>query len=313
MPDRPEPPTFRYTDADGDELDIDYLPDAGKGCVPVLRFATGNDSNGVFVPLADTEQVVAAIRAASGVQPARYRLLLERLEAARARALTSARHIEPEVALTADGMASGYLHAITDAVFVFEGPEAAQAYAEQATASGVQPDTRPECGECGDTGACNGGPCALRTDTERDDRYAAAIGEATGNDWPTQAFWTEASAALAVADKEQRDLRRKLALSELIRENADFHLGQEMARRQVAEKEAARLRAELGQARATVLRERADFFESVLRDSLDPDSDGTRPSRMGSESKIYCGTPPPITAPPYLSCCASFLRSTGLA
>jgi hypothetical protein len=39
-------------------------------------------------------------------------------------------------------------------------------------------------------------------------------------------------------------LRTELAQSESIRENADFHLGQEMARRQLAEKETARLRAE---------------------------------------------------------------------
>ncbi|MFD5491595.1 hypothetical protein ACFWH4_01305 [Streptomyces sp. NPDC127091] len=43
---------------------------------------------------------------------------------------------------------------------------------------------------------------------------------------------------------EMRELRRKLAAAERIRENADFHLGQEMARRQLAEKETARLRAE---------------------------------------------------------------------
>lgn len=41
------------------------------------------------------------------------------------------------------------------------------------------------------------------------------------------------------------ELRRKLATAERIRENADFHLGQEMARRQLAEKETARLRAQL--------------------------------------------------------------------
>lgn len=46
-------------------------------------------------------------------------------------------------------------------------------------------------------------------------------------------------------EKELAELRRKLSTSERIRENADFHLGQEMARRQLAEKEVDRLRAEL--------------------------------------------------------------------
>lgn len=112
---------------------------------------------------------------------------------------------------------------------------------------------------------------------ERRDRYAAAILAALARDTSRGPNWgSAADAVLAVADAEQRKLRRALASSEGIRENADFHLGQEMARRQLAEKEAARLRGELGQARttrATVLRERADFYEGVLRDSLDPDSD----------------------------------------
>lgn len=43
---------------------------------------------------------------------------------------------------------------------------------------------------------------------------------------------------------EIRRLTAELAKSESIRGNADFHLGQEMARRQLAEKETARLRAE---------------------------------------------------------------------
>jgi hypothetical protein len=55
-------------------------------------------------------------------------------------------------------------------------------------------------------------------------------------------------AILPVVDAEVRGLLRKLATSERIRENADFHLGQEMARRQAAEKETERLRAELAKA-----------------------------------------------------------------
>ena len=53
----------------------------------------------------------------------------------------------------------------------------------------------------------------------------------------------------ARAVRQQREghdeLRKKLVAAERIRENADFHLGQEMARRQLAEKEVARLTAEL--------------------------------------------------------------------
>lgn len=83
-------------------------------------------------------------------------------------------------------------------------------------------------------------------------------------DRPVAALYTAADlvAALRSTDEERNklhekelaDLRRKLAASERIRENADFHLGQEMARRQLAEKETARLRAD----RAAVLREAID-------------------------------------------------------
>ncbi|MFF3151870.1 hypothetical protein [Streptomyces sp. NPDC057910] len=51
--------------------------------------------------------------------------------------------------------------------------------------------------------------------------------------------------------RENARLRRDLATAERLRENADFHLGQEMARRQLAEKSAARLSVD----RAGVLRE----------------------------------------------------------
>lgn len=44
--------------------------------------------------------------------------------------------------------------------------------------------------------------------------------------------------------RENERLRKELANAERIRENADFHLGSEMARRQLAEKEVARLAAE---------------------------------------------------------------------
>uniref|UniRef100_UPI0030E0A33E hypothetical protein n=1 Tax=Streptomyces tubercidicus TaxID=47759 RepID=UPI0030E0A33E len=54
-----------------------------------------------------------------------------------------------------------------------------------------------------------------------------------------------ADAVLALVQPELVRLRSELRNSERIRENADFHLGQEMARRQLAEKDVARLRAEL--------------------------------------------------------------------
>jgi hypothetical protein len=70
-----------------------------------------------------------------------------------------------------------------------------------------------------------------------------------------------ADAVLAVLPEpaDGADLRRKLASSERIRENADFHLGQEMARRQLAEKETARLRAVVAR-----LRQMTDHWEQQL-------------------------------------------------
>ncbi|MGW5431863.1 hypothetical protein ACWET9_32390 [Streptomyces sp. NPDC004059] len=71
-----------------------------------------------------------------------------------------------------------------------------------------------------------------------------------------QALADEWAKTLANSDAEVRRLRarvvetdRKLAHAERIRENADFHLGQEMARRQLAEKEADRLRIAMEQIR----------------------------------------------------------------
>ncbi|MFE6597203.1 hypothetical protein ACFU9O_02490 [Streptomyces albidoflavus] len=63
--------------------------------------------------------------------------------------------------------------------------------------------------------------------------------------------------------RENMRLERELAHIERIRENADFHLGQEMARRQLAEKEAAQLRTD----RAAILRDAADRLDRLgLRD-----------------------------------------------
>ncbi|MGW2861889.1 hypothetical protein [Streptomyces sp. NPDC001205] len=64
--------------------------------------------------------------------------------------------------------------------------------------------------------------------------------------------------------RENARLWRDLATAERLRENADFHLGQEMARRQLAEKTAARLRSD----RAAVLREAADDLATAFGDPM---------------------------------------------
>lgn len=103
---------------------------------------------------------------------------------------------------------------------------------------------------------------------ERPERYAVAIHDAMESDLslvdqePGQQalFARAADAVMALADSEQATLRRKLAAAEKIRENADFHLGQEMARRQLAEKEAARLSAD----QAAVLNAAAQHLYTAL-------------------------------------------------
>ncbi|MFG3127415.1 hypothetical protein ACGFZU_06900 [Streptomyces tendae] len=75
-----------------------------------------------------------------------YRGLLAALETDRARQLESARRAKhPETRIAADGMASAFLHAAAMAVREFEGPEAAQAYAERAVGGERQsaPDIFP--------------------------------------------------------------------------------------------------------------------------------------------------------------------------
>lgn len=77
-----------------------------------------------------------------------------------------------------------------------------------------------------------------------------------------QAEFTAADlvASLRSAGEERDRLHRKeLAAVERIRENGDFHLGQEMARRQLAEKETARLRAVVAR-----LRQMTDHWEQQL-------------------------------------------------
>jgi len=64
-----------------------------------------------------------------------YQRLLTALETDRTRQLESARLARhPETQLVASGMASAFLYAAAMAVREFEGPEAAQAYAERALA-----------------------------------------------------------------------------------------------------------------------------------------------------------------------------------
>lgn len=83
-------------------------------------------------------------------------------------------------------------------------------------------------------------------------------------------------------ERELRELRRKLANAERMRENADFHLGQEMARRQLAENEVARLRT----GRADVLLEAADFLrDSHFRDGLSVQEIGTALRHMAVEAR----------------------------
>lgn len=63
-----------------------------------------------------------------------HRPLIARLETARNQALASAQHATAqETRLVADGLAAGLLHAATLTVLEFEGPEAAQAYAQRTT------------------------------------------------------------------------------------------------------------------------------------------------------------------------------------
>lgn len=157
-----------------------------------------------------------------------------------------------------------------------------------------------------------GCPCAPARpvpDTERRDRYAEALAAGagskafmkTGTEWDHArgAWGLHADAAMAVADQEQRDLRvryeRELAhmreeRGELVRLEATRRDEIHRLRAELGQWEATfgrdalpgalarveRLEAELEQARATratVLSERADFLDGVLRDSLDPDSD----------------------------------------
>ncbi|MFF2674035.1 hypothetical protein ACFVTT_35385, partial [Streptomyces niveus] len=155
-------------------------------------------------------------------------------------------------------------------------------------ASGVQ----PECGECGDTGACNGGPCALRTDTrpapdtERDAVWAQAFADDAMK--PRADRQGLIRVGQAVADEEQQEMadgavRFTAAIrrqNELLRAEVESanettvrarEQRQEMAEERYAWQErgdraealAARLRAELEQARAATLVEAADEAEKL--------------------------------------------------
>jgi hypothetical protein len=133
------------------------------------------------------------------------------------------------------------------------------------------------------------------------DLAADALADAEGWQWapgydkaqsPTyQHYLRQADAVLAVLPAPaDADLRRQLAAAERIRENADFHLGQEMARRQLAEKETGRLRAVVAR-----LRQMTDHWEqqlpevirtpavvSAIRAVLEAADD---PSRMAGEAQ----------------------------
>lgn len=102
-----------------------------------------------------------------------------------------------------------------------------------------------DCSQCGGTGACNGGPCPLApgggAGDERRARYATAV-DSVG--FIGDAFPAVLDAVMAVADAEQQD---HVAATKYWFDAAD-------ERRE----ENARLRAELGQARTTVLNERAE-------------------------------------------------------
>ncbi|MEU3700963.1 hypothetical protein AB0E82_01920 [Streptomyces anulatus] len=129
-----------------------------------------------------------------------------------------------------------------------------------------------QCGECRDTGACNGGPCPLLTAEEarepsadRRDRYAAAMALRDGHpEWPVryeddeQDYRRRADAVMAVADAEQASLRAEAeGLDEALRGAIS-----------ASEKDGARLRAELAVAAPPAPADRAAEVED-LRAELD--------------------------------------------
>lgn len=92
------------------------------------------------------------------------------------------------------------------------------------------------------------------------DRYRTAWHSARRRASVLSAEITRRAPLLGEYAAEIKRLRKELATSERNRENADFHLGQEMARRQRAEKEAAQPRAD----RDAVLREAAQRLYTAL-------------------------------------------------
>ncbi|WP_045563013.1 hypothetical protein [Streptomyces sp. FxanaA7] len=109
-------------------------------------------------------------------------------------------------------------------------------------------------------------------------------------------------------DSEVRELRRKLAEAERIWENADFRLGQEMGRRQIAEKEANRLRAELRRLAvesAAVDRVAADWFAAArfveaMNEACDQkpcEACTTREDVASELRRVAAETPPAETTP----------------
>lgn len=212
---------FTYTDPDGDKLIVGFVRMiSDRTVIPSVAITAANDPDSAtaYVRIEDTERVVTAIRAASGVQP------------------------DTRPVPTGYGDGKGRAYCLRCAPLV--------GTSVPLTSEDVDPGE--VCSHCHRNivdVAQDAVPARPVPDTERRDRYAAAIRETDG--WVLDDGQHMLDAVMAVADEEQRDLGRKLAAAESIRENADFHLGREMARRQMAEKEVTRLRAELGKARAT--------------------------------------------------------------
>ncbi|MFE7233958.1 hypothetical protein ACFVAF_25475 [Streptomyces sp. NPDC057596] len=132
-------------------------------------------------------------------------------------------------------------------------------------------------------------------------RRAPLLGEYAAEIERLRTMYDAATAREHDLIEERDELRRKLAACERIRENADFHLGQEMARRQLAEKEAARLWAELAAPadRAAVLREAADALDEseTLRDLTDDHMHDVHAAanelrRMADEAQQHPASPP---------------------
>ncbi|MCL7377441.1 hypothetical protein [Streptomyces sp. 35G-GA-8] len=327
MTTQPEP--FRYTDPTdpfGHTLTVVHV-DAStyNGTIPVVSLgiqvpkdATDPENPLVYIPLADTEQVVAAIRTAAG-QPADRAALHERIADAirdaacpgdcdKTEAECTKERIQPfvwhhgrltvvegEPEMFADAVLAVLPEPATDRPGKDNGLSELLAAAKalqldrDAASSGESSDYRrgmtravkvlrllaeseqadeaqqPTAGTGSLGKVCTGtlGPKPPQSQPDaRRERYAAAMRGAVCDDpdlmtgGEEQVISDLADAVMAVADEEQQEMANAaVRFTAAIRQQN------------------ARLRAELEQARATVLRERADFYEGVLRDSLDLEHD----------------------------------------